>query len=259
MNCLEFQAALHLYVDGELGINETLAADAHSGECARCRNLARQERQFRQLLSRQPREGAPAELRARILSRVRRRGRVTTLRRWLVAPALAAAVLVAVLALPIGRESTPLVGELVDKHIAYAQIEKPAEFASSDRREVEEWFRQRAELRVTVPDYSPSGIRLVGGRIAVASERKAAYILYEKGHTLLSVFLVGASGRDADLRGTRVSYRGHDYLTREWKGYRTVVWTDRRAIFGLVSMLDYEALLECADRLRVERASQARL
>lgn len=259
MNCLEFQASLHLYLDGELGVDETVAADVHSAECARCRSFALRERQFRQLLRRQPGEAAPAELRARILSRVRRSARSATLRKWLVAPALATAMLVALLVLPSGRESTPLVGELVDKHIAYAQIEAPAEFASADRREVEEWFRQRAELKVTVPDYSPSGIQLVGGRLAVANERKAAYILYEKGHTLLSVFLVGASGRDADLRGTRVSYRGHDYLTREWKGYRTVVWTDRRAIFGLVSMLDYEALLECADRLRVERASQARL
>jgi len=257
MNCLEFQASLHLYVDGELGVDETLAAEAHNAECARCRSLALRERQFRQLLRRQPGEAAPVELRARILLGVRRRARVATLGKWLVAPALAAAALVAVLALPIGRESSPLVGELVDKHIAYAQIERPAEFASADRREVEEWFRQRAELKVTVPDYSPSGIQLVGGRLAVANERKAAYILYEKGHTLLSVFLV--SGRDADLRGTRVSYGGHDYLTREWKGYRTVVWTDGRAIFGLVSMLDYEALLQCADRLRVERASQARL
>ena len=259
MNCLELQASLHPYVDGELGVNETVAAQAHVAECARCRSLALRERQFRQLLRRQPGEAAPAELRAGILSRVRRSARAATLRKWLVIPALAAAMLVALLVVPRGREPAPLVGELVDKHIAYAQIERPAEFASSDRREVEQWFRQRAELRVTVPDYSPSGIRLVGARIAVAKERKAAYILYEKGRTLLSVFLVPASGRDADLRGTRVSYRAHDYLTREWKGYRTVAWTDGRAIFGLVSMLDYEALLECADRLRAERANQARL
>jgi hypothetical protein len=38
-----------------------------------------------------------------------------------------------------------------------------------------------------------------------------------------------------------------------------VAWSDGRAVFGLVSMLDYEALLQCADRLRAERANQARL
>jgi len=259
MNCQEFQTYLHAYVDNELGVDETLAVTTHIAECPGCRSLAEEERQFRQILRRQPRESAPAEFRARILSRVRRSARMAALRPWLLAPVAAAVVLVVVFALPGARQSAPLVGELVDKHIAYAQIERPAEFSSSDRLEVEEWFRQRAELRVTVPDYSPSGIRLVGARIDVANERKAAYVLYEKGHTLLSVFMVPASGRDADLGGTRVSYLGHDYLTREWKGYRTVAWSDGRAVFGLVSMLDYEALLQCADRLRAERADRTRL
>ncbi len=259
MNCQEFQSYLHCYVDGELGAAETLAAATHVADCPGCRSLAERERQFRQLLRRQPRETAPAELRARIGSRIRRSARMAALRPWLVAPLAAAVVLVVVFGLPRARQSAPLVEELVDKHVAYAQIDQPAEYASSNRLEIEKWFRQRAELRVTVPDYSPSGIRLVGARIDVAHERKAAHVLYEKGRTLLSVFMVPSSGRDADLGGTRVTYRGHDYLTRERKGYRTVAWTDGETVFGLVSMLDYEALLECADRLRAQRANQARL
>jgi anti-sigma factor RsiW len=261
MNCREFQNSLHPYVDAELGVAETLAADAHVSECLRCRGLAERERQFRELLRRQPRESVPPELRARIIARLRRSAGAAALRRWVAAPALAAlaAGLVIALALPDRREPMPLLGQLVDTHITYSQIERPAEFASTDPAEVKEWLWQRAGLRVTVPDYSPAGIRLVGARIATARERKAAYILYEKGHILLSVFLMPASGREADLTGTRVSYRGHDYLTREWKGYRTVLWADRGAVFGLVSMLDYDALLECADRLRGERAEQTRL
>ncbi len=261
MNCLEFQNSLHVYVDGELGVEETLAADTHLSECPRCRGLAERERQFRQLLRRQPRESAPPELRAKIVARLRRSARGTALGRWVAAPALTAlaAGLALALLLPGGRQTAPLINQLVDTHIAYAQIERPAEFASTDRAEVKEWLWQRAGLRVIVPDYSPSGILLVGARIAAANERNAAYVLYEKGHTLLSVFMMPESGREADLAGTRVSHRGHDYLTREWKGYRTVSWTDGRAVFGLVSMLDYEALLECADRLRMERANQTRL
>jgi hypothetical protein len=56
-----------------------------------------------------------------------------------------------------------------------------------------------------------------------------------------------------------VSFRGHDYVADERKGYRTVAWQDGQTLFGLVSALDYEALLECADRLRIERASQTQL
>jgi len=71
--------------------------------------------------------------------------------------------------------------------------------------------------------------------------------------------MVPVAGHEPELNGTRVSYRGQEYVTQERKGYRTVSWTDGQAVFGLVSMLDYQALLECADRLREARKVQARL
>ncbi len=261
MNCTEFRVHLHPYVDGEFGAGETAAADAHVAECPACRSRVTREREFRQLLRRQPRESAPPEFRARILAEVRRSARRAVLRPWLIAPAaaIAAAALLVLSLLPVMRPGAPLMSELVDKHIAYAQVENPAEFASSDRRAVEAWFRERAGLRVTAADYSPAGIRLVGARIAEANERKAAYVLYEKGHTLLSVFMVPASAAGTELKGTRVPYGGHEYITAERKGYRTVSWTDGQTVYGLVSLLDYDALLECADRLRAERARDARL
>jgi anti-sigma factor RsiW len=216
------------------------------------------EREFRQLLRRQPRDPSPPELRARILHRVRREAVVATGRRWLPVAAVAvAAAIVAAVLLP--ARTPPLVADLVDKHIAYAQVDRPAELASNDPRVVADWFSSRAGMRVTVPDYSPSGIHLAGARLAEAHERKAAYLLYERGRTLLSVFMVPVSASEARLPGRRVSYRDHDYVVYEQKGYRTVSWSDGQAVYGLVSMLDYDALLECADRLRAERARQTSL
>ncbi len=259
MNCVAFERHLHAYVDGELAVSEMLVADAHLAECAECRALAARERRFRQLLRRQPRESAPAEFRARITRRIRRAEQLAVVRPWLIAPIAAAAAVLALVLWPTTQPSSRLVSELVDKHIAYAQIEQPAEFGSIDPAAVEQWFRSRAALRVTVSDYSPSGIRLVGARLADAGEQKAAYVLYEKGHTLLSVFMVPVSGDGSDVGGKHASYRGHEYVTLERKGYRTVSWVDGHTLLGLVSMLDYAALLECADRLRADRAYNARL
>lgn len=259
MNCAEVRARLHAYVDGELTVSEITDVDGHCLECPQCAALARAEREFRRLLRRQPREGAPPELRTHIVRRIRREAVVATGRRWLPLPAVAAAAAVIVLMLWPARTPPPLVADLVDKHIAYAQLERPAELASTDPREVTDWFQSRAGMRVTVPDYSPAGIHLAGARLAEAHERKAAYLLYEKGRTLLSVFMVPVSGRDATLPGRRVSFRDHDYVTHEQKGFRTVSWSDGQTVYGLVSMLDYDALLECADRLRAERAQQTRL
>jgi anti-sigma factor RsiW len=257
MNCQEFEIALHPYVDGELPIPEMTAAETHTAGCWRCATLARREREFRQLLRNQPREVAPPALRASIQAALRGQRRRVLLRPWLVAPVLAAAGVAILVLLPAVRPAPSLISELVDKHIAYAQLERPAELTTADARVVAEWFRERAGLRVVVPDYSAAGIHLVGGRIADAHERKAAYLLYEKGRTLLSVFML-PSDREQPL-GQRMSYRGQDYVTAEWKGHRTVAWKDGQTVFGLVSSLDYEALLECADRLRTERARQTLL
>ena len=259
MSCREFESRLHPFVDGELDVAETLAAEAHAAECPGCRGRVAGERRFRQLLRRQPRESAPPEFRTMLRARLRRSARVAAIRPWLMVPAAAAAAALVWAVLPGASPSATLVGNLVDKHIAYAQIEQPAEFVSTDRVAVETWFRQRAGLRVTVADFSPAGIRLAGARIAEAGERKAAHVLYEKGRTLLSVFTVPVAGREGELSGTRVAYRGRDYLTQERKGYRTVSWTEGQVVFGLVSMLDYDSIFQCADTLRTERSRQARL
>jgi anti-sigma factor (TIGR02949 family) len=259
MNCSDIRARLHAYVDGELTVSDIAELDGHCVGCPECAALVSAEREFRELLRRQPRDAAPSELRARILGRVRRDAAFATGRRWLLLPTVAmAAAIVAAVLLP-ARTPPPLVADLVDKHIAYAQIERPAELPSTNPREVAEWFQSKAGMRVTVPDYSPSGIQLTGARLAEAHERKAAYLLYEKGRTLLSVFMVPISASEPALPGRRVSYRDHDYVAYEQKGYRTVSWSDGQAVYGLVSMLDYDALLECADRLRAERARQTRL
>jgi hypothetical protein len=73
------------------------------------------------------------------------------------------------------------------------------------------------------------------------------------------VFIVPVSAADAEVPGRIVSYRGHKYRAYEQKGFRTISWAHEQVLYGLVSMLDYEALLECADRLRVERVNQTRL
>lgn len=259
MTCAEFEARLEAYVDGELSAELTADGDAHRAECRRCAAAARREEAFRLLLHRQVREAAPRELRERIVADLRRERRRMRrlLRRWrlpIASTAVAIVAAVAALLLP-WRPSASLVAMLVDLHIAYAQLDRPAELTSQDPGEIADWFRQKAGLRVVVPDYSAAGVRLVGARLAGARERSAAYLLYTKGHVLISVFMVPHPADGRALRGTEVTYRGHPYRRDDHKGYHTVFWTDATAVYGLVSMLDYEALLECADRLRIQRAS----
>lgn len=264
MNCREFDARLHAFVDGELDAGPAADAEVHVATCPDCHGRADGERRFRQLLRRQPKEAAPAAVRTRMLTLARRERTRSRIRAWLGTPALAAAVLLLALVLiarsvPTGGRESDLVAGLVDKHLAYAQLEGPAEFPSTERPVVAAWFRQRTGLRVPVPDLSPAAIQLVGARIAEAGGHQVAYLLYEKGHVLMSVFMVPEIGQRAALGGKPTSYRGQEYLAQERQGLRTVSWQDGQAFFTLVSTLDYPALLECAEQLRAERAREARL
>lgn len=257
MTCHEFACFLDPYVDSELGVDATAAATAHAEACDPCRHALERRRQWRQLLRRQPREPVPPELRERIVARVRGTSRPARLARWAVVPAVAAVLALVVVSLP--ARPAPIVEQLVDTHIGYSRTEWAAEFRSTDRAAIEAWFRERLRLRVAVPDLSAAGIRLVGARVTAARERAAAYIVYEKGRTPLSVFVVPLAGQSSDLSvsGRRMLYRGQAYAGEEHKGHRIVSWSDGGRLFALVSTLDYEVLLECADRLRVEHADRA--
>ena len=264
MDCREMHPYLEPYADGELGVSELAAVEAHLTACLACRDGVAEHRRFRQLLRRQPREAASPELRARVTRAVRASAVRQAVRPWLWAP-VAAAVLIALvvgsgLRVP-GLGPTPmppLVTELVGKHIAYSQIDSPVEFASVDGGAVRDWFRERLGVRVTVPDYTPAGIRLLGGRIADTRGRRAAYLFYEKGRTLMSVFMVPGE-RFIPERAHAMTYGGATYYTVELEGQRAVFWSDDRAAFGLISTLDYDSLFQCADRLRAERAEDRRV
>jgi anti-sigma factor RsiW len=142
MNCTEFGAWVHPYVDGELSVGETAAADAHVTTCVTWAAVVRRERGMRQLLRRQPRGAAPAELRARVAASMRHdvRRKLAWRAAWVALPAFAAVVAVIIaVSVPSWRQPMPLVAALVDKHIAYAQLERPAELASTDRAEIVQW------------------------------------------------------------------------------------------------------------------------
>jgi mycothiol system anti-sigma-R factor len=260
MTCHEWQTRMSAYVDGELGVEGTLALRAHLQTCADCQGTALEARRFRVLLRRQPGESAPADLRARILSGVRPSLGSRMGWPWRgVAGGLGAALLGVALWWAGLGPAAPVTAELVAAHIAYGQLEGPAEFPSSDEVQLESWFRQRARLDVTVPDYSPAGLRLLGGRITEARARRVAHLAYKKGHTLLSVFIVPDADTRAAMTGSRVAYRGREYFREERRGYRAVSWRDGSVTFGLVSLLGYEDLFHCADRLREELLTRGRL
>lgn len=261
MNCQELRACLDAHLDGELDLSLSLAADEHLAFCMPCQWAYAKERELKTLLrTRLPVDPAPAALGERIrgaLRRADRSDRVRTVRRSLLWALPAAAVVL--LAVGIGlwpREtSAPLVNELVAKHVMYSRLDAPAEIGSASRETVSDWFKGRVRFDVAVPDFSPSGIRLVGGRLSDLADRPMAHLLYEKGRSLVSLFAFPSRGLALPERGWVRAGDGRFYVT-ELKGVEVVIWTQDELAYALVSSMDRDSLLECADaawRLVVSR------
>ncbi|MBI4587496.1 MAG: anti-sigma factor [Candidatus Rokubacteria bacterium] len=261
MTCQELRACLGAHLDGELDLERSLAADEHLAFCMACQWAYAKERELRALLrTRLPREPAPAALRERIRSALRRadrREREGVLRRSLPWAVPVAALLLLAVGIGLWERSAPppVVRELVAKHLMYSRLEAPAEIASASQEAVAGWFKRRVRFDVAVPDFSPSGIRLVGGRLSDLSDRQVAYLLYEKGRNLVSLFALPSRGFALPGRGWVRAGDGRFSVT-EVKGVEVVIWTQGELAYALVSSLDREALLECAEtvwRLVVSR------
>lgn len=256
MTCREVLRDLKTYLDGELPVRATLEVAEHLASCAACAAREEQARAARaHLRLTAPRPEVPPALRERITAALDRMDR-TTLRAtrlagrrpfWLAAAAAAAAVLFAVW---IGRPAgpAPLALELVAQHMSVARLPEPVEFASSDAGAVAGWFQGRAPYRVAVPDYSRSGIRLLGGRVTDLSDRRAAFIVYEKNRRTISLFTFPRYG-EGFARATAVKRDGRTFYTQEARGYQVLLWEEREMAYALVADLGWDELFQCAEGL----------
>lgn len=226
MTCQELRVCLGAHLDGELTLERSLAVDEHLAFCMECQWAYAKERELRTLLqTRFPRDPAPEGLRGRIRVAVRRsdlRKRWLAPRRLLGWAVPVAALLVVAVRITLWERNAPppVVNELVAKHLMYSRLDAPAEVVSASREAVSGWFKGRVRFDVVVPDFSPSGIRLVGGRFSDLSDRPVAYLLYEKGRSLVSLFVFSNRELALPARGWGAD-RGRSVLRDGGQGHRS--------------------------------------
>jgi anti-sigma factor RsiW len=139
----------------------------------------------------------------------------------------------------------PLVAELVMEHMKFAPLENPAELSSGDTQQVAVWVQGRTGHHVQVPDYSSAGIRLLGGRVTRLAGHRAAYIVYEKGRNIISLFSFPRYG--ASLEGLEeVRQTCMVFRTAEYQGKRILMWDSGEMTYALVSDADWDELVRCA-------------
>lgn len=194
---------LHGYVDQALPPERRVEVasylDDHPDIAKRVAGFADQRRLLRTALAPIAEEPLPAELN---LSRMIESRRRPSSIRWAVA---------AVLLLSLGgafgwdlRGSLqPAPGGLValaqeasDSFDVYAPDHvRPVEMRATDSAELVQWVSTRLHRTVKVPDLSPSGYRLMGGRLVATSHGPAAMFMYDDDHGSRIVMLTRPMNR----------------------------------------------------------------
>ena len=262
MTSHEMARYLQAYCDGELETSRMLDVEAHLETCPSCRQVVETERAFREgFRVNAAREHVPPHLAERLRARIaeeerpRHRTRPLVWGRRVSAVALAASIaffaLGGVLGYLIAQPGSvpgvhPLVVELVSEHMKFAPLENPAELSSRNAEQVTFWVEQQTGHSVRVPDYSSSGIRLLGGRVTVLGGRRAAYIVYEKGRNIISLF--SFPEYEASLSGLKEMQRyGRTFQTGEYQMRHVVLWESGKMTYALVSDLGWDELFKCAE------------
>jgi anti-sigma factor RsiW len=118
--------------------------------------------------------------------------------------------------------------------------------ASSDRHTVKPWFRGKLDFSPPVPDLSPQGYVLSGGRLDYLSDWPVAALVYHRRSHAINLFTWPA-GNDEEKALRGFSRKG--FHIRRWQRSGLTCWA--------VSDLNDEELDEFV-RLFQERSGQAR-
>jgi anti-sigma factor RsiW len=244
MDCTEARALLHDLRRRRLDPARAEAVVRHLEGCAACRREDQAEALLDRLLAeRLPRQAAPATLRQRLGALAAGAPAPAPVRRapgWrrLLAPALAASVLVMGGALVLQRHGTEggalsrLAGEAVSDHLRVLASARPHEVESSATHEVKPWFAGRLDFAPAVPG-DVGELQLQGGAVGYFLDRKAAVVSYAlRRHrvTLLGFPAAGIAWPAADRSAGGVPARATSL-----RGFNVVLWRQGELGYALVS------------------------
>lgn len=134
--------------------------------------------------------------------------------------------------------NSPVITEAVDWH----RRAVPIEVAGPDAAMVRDWFADKVNFAVTVPDTGRAA-RLLGGRLSHVGDQEAAYLLYEANGAKLSVMLFG----DASSLPEAMRESGETFVDNSG-GYNVAVHVRDGVAYTFTSEMSEERLVQLVDQ-----------
>lgn len=276
--CEDIRARLALYLDEELEGNERAAFAAHLDACDKCRIVFESERRFLEAVRQtKPLHAAPATLRDRVQAIVGDASLVQEPRplpkrrlNWLLAapgrnqPKLWQAVAlaaIAILLLPAGlwlfrlnQKTSPSVTSefalmAADTHLRHTRGQLPLEITTDVPDRISEWFGNKVNFSVKLPNYQDSSgqeklYRLEGARLVGYKDDYAAYVAYEMKARPISLVITSDTVAQP-TGGEEIKAKGLTFHYDAIHGLKVITWSDRGLTYALVSDLEERGQQSC--------------
>lgn len=256
MACKAVRTKLFEYLDGELSEEQRSALEEHLGACAECRHLVELEKAFREIyvLPLRP-DQAPAAVReraARLLAGLAAPPRS----RWVRPLGRRSAMVTAALALLLvggvwglfltwtRREASAsllrLADASVEQHQKLSRGLLPFDITLSSPKEAEQWFGNKLDFNVRLPELKDENLTFLGGRIAHLRDFEVAALEYRVDQKNVTLFIMPAEQYQKLGLGAEPKFK---MVNRQ--GYDVIVWSAHGAAYALVSEIGGRSCMVC--------------
>lgn len=266
--CSEIRGRLNLYLDDELRGDERVDFENHLRDCQSCRSLAQAEQRFLDSVrTSKPLYVASPELIDRVRSVLNSapmvsvdawQQRRSSKRSRIIATIAAAALLLLLLPILIwrardrvpsssGASSFALMA--AETHLRHLRGQLPLEMMSTEPREVSEWFVNKVDFRVKIPNYQEApGLEklytMEGARLVAYKNDYAAYVAYQMNDHPISLVITSDSVAQTS-GGEEIQAKGLIFHYNAIQGLKVLTWSDGGLTYALVSDLEERGQKSC--------------
>ncbi len=266
--CEDIATHLQLYLDDELQGDERSKVQAHLQDCEACRFFFDREREFLNAVRKAGKSHkASAELRTRVSEILSDSEPVVSLKdphrasrsrlTWGLAGAAFLVLVLPLIVWRVGRvrektspgQPSSFALMAADTHLRHLRGQLPLEIESVTPQDISEWFANKVNFSVQLPNYQESSgqeilYSLEGARLVGYKDDYAAYVAYRMKTRPISLVITSdavahpSGGEEIAARGLRFHYNAI-------QGLKVITWSDRGLTYALVSDLEERGQESC--------------